>query len=194
MDYIPIERYVASQVRYQRYLHSRATALQAKQLAAHYLHTDSLDHLIFLAGIWHDSSREWPASDLLAYAEKHHLEMLTFEAKRPMLLHGLVAAHQLRLLKPDVAPQVLLAIRWHTLGSPDMGMLGALIYIADYLEPLRKHLDDTQRRDLLRTSSVEQLCLAVVEQHRQHLAETGRISAPSTDLLASFLSHGGSFT
>ena len=28
------------------------------------------------------------------------------------------------------------AIRWHTLGSVKMGVLGAALYIADYIEPL----------------------------------------------------------
>jgi predicted HD superfamily hydrolase involved in NAD metabolism len=194
MDYISVERYVASQVSYRRYLHSRSTVHQAKFLSHHYLHTDALDHHIFLAGIWHDIAREWPSEALFAYAQKHHLEMLQCETERPMLLHGPVAAHQLRLLKPDVTLQVLKAIRWHTLGSVDMGVLGALIYLADYLEPLRKHLDDAQRSEILRAPTLEKLCLVVVEQHQQHLYQTGRESASSTDELFKFLSHGGTFS
>ena len=35
-------------------------------------------------------------------------------------------------------PEILHAIKVHTTGEPDMNMLDKIVYIADYIEPLRK--------------------------------------------------------
>ena len=39
-------------------------------------------------------------------------------------------------------PEILNAIRYHTTGKEDMSLLEKIIYIADFIEPNRKPLDD----------------------------------------------------
>lgn len=57
-----------------------------------------------------------------------------FDSLPPKLLHGPAAAER---LAGDADPELLDAIRYHTLGSPRFGALGRALYLADFLEPGR---------------------------------------------------------
>lgn len=63
------------------------------------------------------------------------------------VLHGPACAARLREDGVDDQP-LLAAIAYHSTGHPDLDILGELLYLADYLEPGRKH--DSDRRAALR--------------------------------------------
>lgn len=83
-------------------------------------------------GLLHDCLRDAPLIELRG---------LVPEKLRSMgnsLLHGPAAAARLRADGVTDEP-VLLAIAWHTTGHPDFDQLGRALYIADYIEPGRRH-------------------------------------------------------
>src|SRR4029079_8937563 len=81
------------------------------------------------AGAWHDSLRD--ASD-------EELREITGDNETPAaLLHGPAAATRLEQ-DGEKRRDVLDAIRYHTVGSPDWRRTGRALYMADYLEPGRK--------------------------------------------------------
>jgi HD superfamily phosphohydrolase YqeK len=81
------------------------------------------------AGSWHDSLRDAPDEELLR---------LTGDLTTPAaLLHGPAAAVRLEA-EGEERRDVLDAIRFHTVGSPDWSRTGRALYMADYLEPGRK--------------------------------------------------------
>ena len=82
------------------------------------------------AGRLHDALRDAPESVLRSLAGD--LPGFTLE-----MLHGPAAAERL-IADGETRPQLLDAIRYHTVGSPAWGMLGRALYMADYLEPGRK--------------------------------------------------------
>jgi len=194
MDCIKLEQYIASYVGdKQRIRHLYATAWQTKELVDRFV--PSVDpEMGYLVGLWHDVAREWEDDALLAFCKTHAIAMKEEERKYPLLLHGPVAAYLLEevlLEKVPLACQV--AIRWHTLGSTTMGRLGAALYIADYVEPLRNYLTLQQRQELLAKDSLEQLCLQVVLNHKDHLRDRGKKMATSTSALLDFLEMGEEF-
>jgi HD superfamily phosphohydrolase YqeK len=82
------------------------------------------------AGRYHDALRDAPelllhelAGDTAGYAVE--------------MLHGPAAAERLRR-DGETRDELLDAIRYHTVGSPEWGQLGRALYMADYLEPGRK--------------------------------------------------------
>lgn len=194
MDCTEIERFTASQISVQRYQHSVSTAVQAKELLDRYVASSDLYQKAWIAGIWHDCARQWTDAALLAFVDDRAFTVQSIERAIPMLLHGPVASALLADRIPDISDTVLRAIRWHTLGSPDMGLIGAVIYIADYLEPLRKHLTIDERNQMLAMSTLERLCLQVSLNHLRYLETTGRAPADSTMDLVTFLRSGGTFT
>ena len=85
------------------------------------------------------------------------------------------------------------AVRFHTLGSKDMGALGAVIYIADYCEPGRKHIDDEERKRIFSLASLEEMVLHILASQNRYFKERGISNARITDELYSFLGDGGRF-
>lgn len=147
-----------------------------------------------MIGLWHDVARQWSDESLLQYSQRHQLPMEPEERSCPMLLHGAVAAHLLSGALGEQHPDWELAIRWHTIGSCSMGAIGAALYIADYLEPLRTHLSTDERKTILSLPSMETMCLHIIGSHRTHLEHKGKTMAGSTEALERFLLSGGTFT
>lgn len=80
------------------------------------------------AARWHDSLRDAPMDEL---------RRLAGEAPyAPEMLHGPAAAARLRH-DGEERQNVLDAIRYHTVGSPDWDRTGRALYMADFLEPGR---------------------------------------------------------
>ena len=90
-----------------------------------------------LAGLMHDCAKCIPNAKKLKLAEKNGLEITELERNNPFMLHAKVGA-MLAKVKYDIDDEeVLGAIRWHTTGKPEMTLLEKIVYIADYIEPLR---------------------------------------------------------
>ena len=82
-----------------------------------------------VAGLLHDSAKCIPNKKKLSMCQEHQIPVTDFERSHPFLLH-------------------LSAITWHTTGKPQMSKLEKLLYIADYIEPLRdkaRHLDQIRK-------------------------------------------------
>jgi 2-amino-4-hydroxy-6-hydroxymethyldihydropteridine diphosphokinase len=80
------------------------------------------------AGLLHDALRDADESELRALAQD--------PVREEELLHGPAVANLLASGGEVCAP-ALLAIRYHTVGSPDWDRTGKALYMADFLEPGR---------------------------------------------------------
>lgn len=83
------------------------------------------------AGRLHDALRDAPEPELRALAGD--------PTSPPDLLHGPAAAARLAA-EGETRLELLDAIRLHTLGSAEWGLLGRALYMADFLEPGRKFM------------------------------------------------------
>lgn len=128
-----------------RYEHTKGVMYTAGCLAManHY----SIDKAM-LAGLLHDCAKCLPTAEKIRICEEHHILMTSVELENPGLLHAkagmALAEEQYGVTDPDI----LHAIKVHTTGEPDMSTLDKIIYIADYIEPLRKdapHLDEIRQ-------------------------------------------------
>jgi 2-amino-4-hydroxy-6-hydroxymethyldihydropteridine diphosphokinase len=80
------------------------------------------------AARWHDALRD---------ARREELRRLAGDAPyEPEMLHGPAAAARL-VHDGERRAEVLDAIRYHTVGSPQWGRTGRALYMADFLEPGR---------------------------------------------------------
>lgn len=107
----------------------RVAALMGEWAAALGLSED--DRTRWVAAAWlHDVLRECPPDEMrpIVPDEFRHLP--------GKLLHGPAAAER---LAGEADPELLDAIRYHTLGSPRFGALGRALYLADFLEPGRRY-------------------------------------------------------
>ena len=147
-----------------------------------------------IAGIFHDWYRYVTDLDALKEIQRALFKAEPEEISNPMLLHGAVAAiHMREIVGEDTPDEYLTAVRWHTLGSPDMGILGAAIYVADFAEPGRKHLEDEEKHYILSMDSLEEMVLYILRQQDEYFKRTGKKGAQITGRLKAFLEAGNRF-
>ncbi|MCI7813041.1 MAG: bis(5'-nucleosyl)-tetraphosphatase (symmetrical) YqeK [Robinsoniella sp.] len=90
-----------------------------------------------VAGLLHDCAKCMSNDKKLKICEKNGIAVSVAEAENPFLLHAKLGAYLARK-KYDVEEEdILNAIRYHTTGRPRMSRLEKIVYIADYIEPLR---------------------------------------------------------
>ncbi len=192
MDYTELTNRIKSLLSEKRYNHSYSTALQTKVLTNRF-YPNCEPNSPFIAGLYHDIARQWSDEKLLEYVKANYLEAEREELENPQLLHALVASHMITKESNNISTEVVKAIRWHSLGSIEMGKLGALLYVSDYIEPLRKHLSESKRVSLLKIGTLEKLVLEVIEQSQLYLAKNNLTTAKSTLRLKEYLQNGGTF-
>ena len=147
-----------------------------------------------IAGIFHDWYRYVTDEEALEEVRKASFKAEPEELKTPMLLHGAIASiHMREVVGEDTPDEYLKAVRWHTLGSPDMGVLGAAIYVADFAEPGRKHLSDDEKHYILGMDSLEEMVLYIIRQQDEYFQRTGKKGAKVTRDLRAFLESGNRF-
>lgn len=89
------------------------------------------------AGLLHDCAKCIPNEKKLKLCQKHRIPISQVEQGAPFLLHSKLGAY-LAKTKYEVEDQEILeAIVWHTTGKPEMTLLEKIVFLADYIEPMR---------------------------------------------------------
>ena len=102
-----------------------------------------------IAGLMHDIAREMNDELLLNLAMTDGNKIMSWERKRPVLLHGRAGAV---ILKRDFGindSEILEAVRNHVTGKPGMSLLSKIIFVSDFLEPARVFIDSEQRKRIM---------------------------------------------
>ena len=190
MDYTKLESLVKKHLKPSRFTHSQGVAKVCSDLSSRFL----LDKEAGVyTGIFHDYARYLSDSEILKLCKKGGVEISKEEAEKPMLLHGAAASLLMRDIVGDVPESYLIAIRHHTLGSLNMGLLGACLYVADYTEPNRKHLTNDDRDEIFSLPSLEEMVLNILNREKKYYKEKGMTFAERTTELYKFLQNGGLF-
>lgn len=91
------------------------------------------------AGLLHDCAKCLDNDKKLSLCEKYNIQVNPIERKNPFLLHAKLGSF-LAMKKFGVRDKdIINAILNHTTGRPDMSMLEKIVFVADYIEPNRKH-------------------------------------------------------
>lgn len=144
-DFASIRKEMEKVLSSKRYAHTLGVAYTAAALSM--AHGDPVEDAM-TAGLLHDCAKSMHGSELVAICEKAHLNVTAVERSNPTaLLHAKAGAYLAQHKYGITDDDILNAIRYHTTGRPDMSKLEKIIYIADYIEPNRKQLDEL---DLIR--------------------------------------------
>lgn len=118
----------------ERYQHTIGVSYTSACLAMCY---DVDFETAYLAGLLHDCAKYLTDEEKLAMAEKAGLPIADCERKSPGLLHAALGAYLAETVYGVTDPEILSAIRLHTIGKPEMTMLEKIVFVADYIEPNR---------------------------------------------------------
>ena len=107
-----------------------------------------------VAGLLHDCAKCIPNKKKLKLCEDNHVPITDFEKEHPFLIHAKLGVYIAKEKYDIEDPEILSAIEWHTTGRPQMSLLEKIVYIADFIEPMRfkarelPHIRRTAFRDL----------------------------------------------
>jgi len=139
-----------------RYDHTLGVAYTSASLAM--VHGANVEKAL-IAGFLHDCAKCLSHEEQLSICEKNNIEVTDVERRNHSLLHAKAGIY-IASTKYEVRdPEILNAIRYHTTGRENMSLLEKIVYIADFIEPNRKPLDDM---NIIRKEAFEDLdkCLA----------------------------------
>lgn len=126
----------------RRYTHSVAVANTAMCLAAR--HGADLENA-YIAGLLHDNAKCIDYVEQKAMCRRFDIELSNLELSNPYLIHGKLGAYLAKMNYGIDNISVCEAIKWHTTGKPSMNTLESVIFISDYIEPMRHHADNLDR-------------------------------------------------
>ncbi|GMO50021.1 MAG: hypothetical protein Pg6C_13240 [Treponemataceae bacterium] len=129
-----------------------------------------------VACIAHDMCKEFPADRLVELARLDGAEISAIESARPSLLHGRAAAVTLRDEYGITDTEILEAVRFHTVGKPNMCRIAKIVYIADKIEPGRNHADSEILR--IEAFTLDELLYYVVDENINYLTQNNEKVSP----------------
>ncbi len=191
ISYTKLEKIVKGMIKPSRFEHS-VRVKETAVILAKTMCPELLEDAAYV-GIFHDAYRYLSGEECLKECEEAGINIQPEEATNPMLLHGAVAALHFAEIAKVCPDSYYFAIRHHTLGSPSMGKLGAILYIADFIEPGRAHLSDNDRADILSSGILEDIVLNIVQRDLKYGESIGRSGAKISYALRDFLRDGGKF-
>ncbi len=189
-NFTKLEKYVKSKVSSSRFSHCVSVGNTAMFFNQKFKSGFS-DEECYEAGLLHDIAKNWQFEDMLIYCKNNNIRMEKEEIENPVLLHAPVGSGLVREM--GYSEDCQLAVRWHTLGSVDMGRLGLIIYLSDYLEPLRPYLSDEDRMAFNKLDSLEDICIKVIDNEIKHRKSNNQTLANTTEALYNYIKDGGTF-
>ncbi len=188
ISYTELYDKVKTMIKPARFVHSEGVADTAYMLARRFgLDAEAARY----CGIYHDAYRYSCDESTPSFCKENGWDVYPEEEKDPMLLHGALAAIHFPEDANGVPSSYQLAVRHHTLGAIEMGRLGAVIYIADYIEPGRKHLDYEDRGKILEKATLEDMIVLIMDMKREYFAKEGIDEAAVSAKLYEYIKNGG---
>lgn len=118
----------------ERYWHTMGVMYTAASLAM--CHGASIEKAQ-VAGLLHDCAKCIPNHKKLKLCKQYGIEVSQVEKQAPYLLHSSLGAYLAREKYHVTDKEILSAIACHTTGKADMTLLEKILFIADYIEPMR---------------------------------------------------------
>ncbi len=132
------------------------------------------------AALMHDLAKFFKPKRLLNMAIAEGLILDPIDESNPHLLHADAGAIVARDEFEIEDEEILDAIRHHTLGSPNMSLLGCVVYLADGLEPGRGTTPELEELRRLSRQDLIQATWRAADASLRHLIQSGHLIHPRT--------------
>lgn len=143
--------------------HSISTASYASYIGKK-IGKQFLERKFIISGLLHDICRELPPYEMLRRSQEFGIPIGEFEKRNPILLHGPLSAEISKRKFDEVDEEIYEAIYWHTTGKENLGIVGIVLYIADFSEPLRKYPQAGIARNIFEEEGIQKTLLYCIEQ------------------------------
>ena len=151
-----------------RFKHTAEVEKMAVRIGELYL-PEKLD-LLRAAALLHDVTKEKSTEEHIAMLESHGVTVTELDRMSPKTLHARTAELEIIDNYPEFADsELLLAVRRHTTGDPNMTVTDAVIYLADYIDMSRTFEDCVRLREYFWGGEPERMS---EEERERHLWKT----------------------
>ena len=167
-----IKKDIRSSLSDYRYNHSLRVMEEAVSLAKHY-HADI--EKCRVCGLTHDMCKEYTKEENEKIIKEYNLpkELLNNENKN--LAHGFIASVIVKE-KYNFTNDMVLAIRYHSTGYPNMDTLAKIIYVADKIELNRKSDNfDIETERKLAKENLDKALLLILDNTTKYLIDNNRL-------------------
>ena len=161
--------------RLQHSLAVKETALKLQQR-----HGQIAKKKVKWAALLHDCAKGIGKDNLLQRAKEFGIVIDDVYKQVPELLHAPVGAKIAKSEFEISDNDILQAIRYHTIGSPDMNTLDKIIFLADYIEPNRDCKKINQLRDKVGQITLDEAVKIACENTIIYNLKQQRIIHPQT--------------
>lgn len=135
-----------------------------------------------VAGLLHDCAKCIPNKKKLKLCHQHKLDVTEFEEKHPFLLHAKLGAYIAKAKYGVDEEEILSAITSHTTGKQNMTALEKIVYIADYIEPMRDKAPNLPRIRKLAFEDLDECMYEILKDTLMYLEENPKdIDATTKD-------------
>ncbi len=143
--YNSYREYLALHLSEKRFNHSLNVADEALKLAVLY---DCDREKAYFAGLVHDICKELPIEEQYALTLRSPLKVTDVELGAPKTYHGIAGSVFLKEHFGITDPDILSAVRYHTVAKGGMNLLEKIIYMADLISKERHYPDVEYYRDV----------------------------------------------
>lgn len=160
-----------------RFEHSEGVMYTAAALAMRY--GENLEKAQ-IAGILHDCAKCIPDNKKLKICEKNRIEITEAEKCSPFLLHAKVGAYIAKEKYDIEDAEILDAIACHTTGKPAMTLLDKIIYISDYIEPMRSKASNLEEVRKMAFVDLDETLFKILSDTLVYLEKSSKKMDPMT--------------
>lgn len=126
-----IKNYLKENLSSERYFHTLGVMQEAIELAKRY---NADIKKAEMAGLLHDNAKCMTKEDLRIFISENLPDLDKNELKNYKTLHAPVGAYFAKEKFKISDPEIISAIRWHTLGRVNMTLLEKIVFLADKIE------------------------------------------------------------
>ena len=175
-----LDNYLLETLSEERYKHSLSTGKTAEKICRKFgLNSEKG----FFTGLIHDIAREYNNDEIINICSEKGEQVSRYELEEPVLLHGKAGAALLKDKFCIEDEEILDAVRVHTTGSSGMSSMAKVLFVADYIEPYRKHITDEYLKSL-ENSGLDTMVKTVLNSIIDYIKSKGKKAAiPSIELL-----------
>jgi len=133
-----------------------------------------------IAGLIHDCAKNMSINEMINIMKKSGYNIKDESFMIPQTLHGPTGAYLAKNIMGIEDVDILNAIEYHTVGRRNMSILEKVIYIADYIEPLRNFQELEAVREIVYSGNIDKALLVSFDNTIKYIIKKGQLLHKNT--------------
>ncbi len=171
-DYASLEQKLQTMLSPDRYRHSLGVMETAEKMARHF--GEDVEKAK-IAGLLHDCAKDIDKDEMIAMCDALGVELDPVKREQRSVVHADLGAKLLETEFGITDPEIISAVKYHTLGRVDMTRLEKILYLADIIEPGRKPWDGLEDLRKMAMADLDCAMLCAVDRSVEYVLRRHKI-------------------